>query len=321
MWNNNAKLAVKVGNHATNRVNTIYYGKNGITDGKTTYTYDGMGNIISVNENGKQRYKYTYDKIGRLISEKDLYNNKEVCYTYDNSGNIRSKNIDGQVTEYRYKEGTDRLVSFGKEAISYDGMGNPVVYRGMSCTWEKGRLLASIKDGTNTVKYTYDVFGLRNGKKITSGSVTEETSYVYENGRLLRQISGNEVMDFIYGSEGVDNIKRTLIYFCKNEHRSFNKSLYFESIKKIVEELGFRIISFCDRGKCGNNIYLGFSIVDQNGQTIWIEDDGFLSYSTNIMSIDSKNRVKFFLWEEDGDFIDSIKWVVNNLNSISEKSN
>ena len=58
----------KQGDHATNRVNTIYYGKNGITDGKTTYTYDGMGNIISVNENGKQRYKYTYDKIGRLIS-------------------------------------------------------------------------------------------------------------------------------------------------------------------------------------------------------------------------------------------------------------
>ena len=46
----------KQGDHATNRVNTIYYGKNGVTDGKATYTYDGMGNIISVNESGKQRY-------------------------------------------------------------------------------------------------------------------------------------------------------------------------------------------------------------------------------------------------------------------------
>lgn len=55
----------KQGDHATNRVNTIYYSKNGVSDGKVTYTYDGMGNIISVNENGKQRYKYAYDKIGR----------------------------------------------------------------------------------------------------------------------------------------------------------------------------------------------------------------------------------------------------------------
>lgn len=40
----------KQGDHATNRVNTIYYSKNGISDGKVTYTYDGMGNIISVPE-------------------------------------------------------------------------------------------------------------------------------------------------------------------------------------------------------------------------------------------------------------------------------
>ena len=80
----------KCGDHATNRINTIYYSRNGISDGKSTYTYDCMGNIVSVNENGKQRYIYTYDGIGRIISEKDLYNNEEVCYTYDNKGNILS---------------------------------------------------------------------------------------------------------------------------------------------------------------------------------------------------------------------------------------
>ena len=44
-----------------------------------------MGNsFLCRMENGKQRYKYAYDKLNRIISEKDLYNNKEVCYTYDN---------------------------------------------------------------------------------------------------------------------------------------------------------------------------------------------------------------------------------------------
>ena len=62
----------KVGDHATNRINTIFYGKNGETDGKETYTYDEMGNIVSVNKNGVQKKKYGYDKLERLTFEKIL---------------------------------------------------------------------------------------------------------------------------------------------------------------------------------------------------------------------------------------------------------
>ena len=56
-------------------MNTVYYGKNGVTNGKVTYTYDGRENINSVIENGKHYYKYTYDKLGGLIFEKKLYKN------------------------------------------------------------------------------------------------------------------------------------------------------------------------------------------------------------------------------------------------------
>ena len=189
----------KQGDHATNRVNTIYYSKNGVSDGKVTYTYDGMGNIISVNENGKQRYKYAYDKIGRLVSEKDLDGNREICYIYDNSGNILTKTENGTVTDYRYKDGTDRLISFGTELFAYDDMGNPTTYRNMSCVWEKGRQLKSISDGANTVSFTYDEFGMRTTK--TAGGIT--TNYVYENGKLLREVTGSEKIDFVYGSDGI----------------------------------------------------------------------------------------------------------------------
>ncbi|MFR2462316.1 MAG: hypothetical protein ACLTAN_10755, partial [Christensenellaceae bacterium] len=189
----------KQGDHATNRVNTIYYSKNGVSDGKVTYTYDGMGNIISINENGKQRYKYAYDKIGRLVSEKNLDGNREICYTYDNSGNILTKTDNGTVTDYRYKDGTDRLMSFGTELFAYDDMGNPTTYRNMSCVWEKGRQLKSISDGANTVSFTYDEFGMRTTK--TAGGIT--TNYVYENGKLLREVTGSDKIDFVYGSDGI----------------------------------------------------------------------------------------------------------------------
>ena len=189
----------KQGDHATSRVNTIYYSKNGVSDGKVTYTYDCMGNIISINENGKQRYKYAYDKIGRLVSEKELDGNREICYTYDNSGNILTKTDNGTVTDYRYKDGTDRLMSFGTELFAYDDMGNPTTYRNMSCMWEKGRQLKSISDGANTVSFTYDEFGMRTTK--TAGGIT--TNYVYENGKLLREVTGSEKIDFVYGSDGI----------------------------------------------------------------------------------------------------------------------
>ena len=162
-----------------------------------------MGNIISVSRDGKQKKAYTYDALNRIISEKDIDKEQEICYTYDNNGNILTKSVNGVVTSYAYEEGTDRLTSYGAETIGYDGMGNPKSYRGSELTWEKGRRLTSIEDETGEVTFGYDVFGQRNKK--TAGG--ETTNYIYENGKLLRQITGSEVMTFIYGSEGIIGFK------------------------------------------------------------------------------------------------------------------
>lgn len=110
--------------------------------------------------------------------------------------------MDGEVTAYRYQEGTDRLLSFGNESFAYDAMGNPTTYRGMTCTWEKGRQLTSIKGTGGTATDSYDGTGLRKSKTVGN----ETTSYVYENGRLLRQ-TGTKTLDFIYGREGVIGFK------------------------------------------------------------------------------------------------------------------
>ena len=220
----------KQGDHATNRVNTIYYSKNGVSDGKVTYTYDCMGNIISVNENGKQHYKYAYDKIGRLISEKDVDKNREICYTYDENGNIQTKIQNGTITNYRYKDGTDRLMNYGSEEFAYDNLGNPTTYRNMPCEWEKGRQLKSITDGTNTVTFTYDEFGERISK--TAGGIT--TNYVYENGKLLREITGSEKIDFIYGAEGIIGIR------IGNENYLYRKNVYGD-VTEIYDASGVKV--------------------------------------------------------------------------------
>ena len=231
----------KAGDHATNLINTIYYGKDGKTSGKETYTYDGMGNIVSVSRDGKQKKAYTYDALNRIISEKDIDKSEEICYTYDNNGNILTKSVNGAVTSYAYEEGTDRLTSYGAETIGYDGMGNPKSYRGSELTWEKGRRLTSIKEGPEEVTFGYDVFGQRNKK--TAGG--ETTNYIYENGKLLRQITGSEVMTFIYGSEGI-------IGFKLGTSRYLYRKNVFGDVEEIYDESGTLVgkYSYTAFGEC-----------------------------------------------------------------------
>ena len=192
-------------------------------------------------KNPTQKKAYTYDALNRIISEKDIDKEQEICYTYDNNGNILTKSVNGVVTSYAYEEGTDRLTSYGAETIGYDGMGNPKSYRGSELTWEKGRRLTSIKEGPEEVTFGYDVFGQRNKK--TAGG--ETTNYIYENGKLLRQITGSEVMTFIYGSEGI-------IGFKLGTSRYLYRKNVFGDVEEIYDESGTLVgkYSYTAFGEC-----------------------------------------------------------------------
>lgn len=130
---------------------------------------------------------------------------------YDNNGNIVKRREfvftlkdntlieELESTDKVYVYNGDQMVSYNGQTCVYDDMGNPTTYRNMSCVWEKGRQLKSISDGANTVSFTYDEFGMRTTK--TAGGIT--TNYVYENGKLLREVTGSEKIDFVYGSDGI----------------------------------------------------------------------------------------------------------------------
>lgn len=131
-------------------------------------------------------------------------------------------------------------MQYGTETILYDGMGNSTTYKGLTCTWEKGRPLASVEDGTNKIEYEYDVFGLRNGKTIGN----ETTSYIYENGKLLRQVTGGEVMDFYYGSEGATGFKLNGSSISSaNGNYLYRKNL-FGDITGIINESGVLVYEY-----------------------------------------------------------------------------
>ena len=180
--------------------------------GKTAnfnYTYDANGNILSVS--GDQTVTYEYDDLGQLVWEKNAAAGKAWNYTYDNGGNILSRTEyacsgngtvsgSGTTTSYTYgdAEWGDLLTAYNGEEITYDGIGNPLSYRGWTMNWQGGRQLASMAKGSDTLNFVYNESGLRTSK--TVNGVTH--NYVWQGSKLAADITDAYALYFHYDSSG-----------------------------------------------------------------------------------------------------------------------
>ena len=180
--------------------------------GKTAnfnYTYDANGNILSVS--GAQTVTYEYDDLGQLVWEKNATAGKAWNYTYDNGGNILSRTeyacsssgtVSGSGTTASYTYGDaewgDLLTAHNGEEISYDGIGNPLSYRGWTMSWQGGRQLASMTKGSDTLSFAYNESGLRTSK--TVNGVTH--NYVWQGSKLAADITDTYALYFHYDSSG-----------------------------------------------------------------------------------------------------------------------
>ena len=203
----------KVGDHATNMPSSVYYGMT--TNGKyvigenVKYSYDEMGNISKVFENGAMSVRYTYDALNRLVREDNKKLGKTYFTAYDNCGNILSKRetaytlkaeeeITAEVEEilYGYEADSDRLTAYNGAEITYDAFGNPTNYKGNALTWKYGKFLSQY--GSTT--FVYDGYG----KRIRKGN----TVFTYDNeGNLVKQSDGTNTLEFIYDGNGLCGVK------------------------------------------------------------------------------------------------------------------
>lgn len=145
-----------------------------------SYTYDSMGNILTLSIDGNLAEKYTYDLDGTLIEVYQKWRDTVYTYDYDDRGNILStkeyyctngenkylRTMSGGTYDYNWK---DLLTSYDGSVITYDEIGNPLTYRdSMTMSWE-GRRLSSINNGA--INYEYDSSGIRS-KKTVDGNAT-----------------------------------------------------------------------------------------------------------------------------------------------------
>ena len=165
-----------------------------------SYTYDALGNITGISQNGALWESYTYDSLSQL---KTVTRGGDVWeYTYDNGGNLLSVTKNGtheKTYAYADSEWKDLLTAYNGQTLSYDALGNPLSYRdGMAFTWQNGRQLSSVTQGENSYSYAYNADGLRTAK--TVNGVT--TDYYWSNGILQAQKTGDEYILFLYDENG-----------------------------------------------------------------------------------------------------------------------
>ena len=216
--------------------------KNGTEE--LSYSYDALGNIRSIWENGRKKCTYEYDELSQLVCENNLWEGKRISYSYDKGGNITSRkeylytgeclpsvakqypyrycyeygkeraSTSGQGTdsqesllkEYTYTYGNtnwkDQLTAYEGQPITYDKLGNPLSYRGMTLTWVKGRELTKVVKGGKTISYGYDSEGIRVGKTVDG----VKTSYYLNGDRIVSMKTGTGLTPthFIYDQD--DNL-------------------------------------------------------------------------------------------------------------------
>ncbi len=213
----------KFGDHATNRVSTVWYGVNNVRKDSLKYTYDKAGNIETISENGKLVARYSYDGLNRLVRE-DNARLGTFIYRYDVAGNILSKSayvftlkdeLGEAISEndYTYKSNgwKDQLLSFNGQECKYDALGNPLSYKGRTLAWQ-GRRLISYGIENKKATYSYDFNNVRTSKTATDGETTVNSKYIYDGNtlvaeqRTIRKDNEQAKTFWLYYIYGVDGI-------------------------------------------------------------------------------------------------------------------
>jgi RHS repeat-associated protein len=157
-----------------------------------SYTYDYVGNRLSVTEANSSAVSYGYDNIYQLTSEtRTGTNSYSITYHYDDIGNRTQMVKNGATTNYTYNNDnqlTTETTGSATVTYSYDLNGNLVSKTAGSntttCSWDWGNRLLSVSEPGGNTAYEYNGDGVRISK--TQSGV--KTKYINDVAFGLTQV-------------------------------------------------------------------------------------------------------------------------------------
>jgi RHS repeat-associated protein len=182
------------------------YKSNGTLLTYATYTYDAVGNRLSMST-PEGNYSYSYDAIYRLTGEVNPVGGT-YSYTYDAVGNRLSMTHNGQTINYVYDAG-NKLLQAGNTTFTYDGNGNMVskTENGQTTTYvynyEDKMIQVNLPNGSSIV-YSYDHSGKRIAK--TAGGTTID--YYFDGDDLIAEAQGASILAYYTQGQGLISQRR-----------------------------------------------------------------------------------------------------------------
>lgn len=186
-----------------------------ITILECNYTYDEIGNIISMNRTIKQNEYQTLPT--------------HITYYYSDINNktrLTSYSIDG--------------VTF---TITYDINGNPLEYYNYDVEFENGKLISLKENNQIKLRFIYDSNGKRTKKEIYNEETNtyDSVEYIYVGELLIGEKQDNQMIEYIYDEQNLvgfqittDSVTETY-YYVKNLQKD---------ITKIIDETGKEVVSY-----------------------------------------------------------------------------
>jgi RHS repeat-associated protein len=166
------------------------------------YTRDPTGNITGITE-GDTSAAYHYDALYRLTGTEDASGTLLESYTYNRIGDRLSKTGSSQATgTYGYQTNTHWLTRIGNDTRSYDANGNTIGATLAGEAWDYGydhrnRLTTVQYDGGIVATYTYNAFGERIAKDVTTPQTIHQR-FVYNEGSQLIAEYGSTNRDYLW---------------------------------------------------------------------------------------------------------------------------
>jgi len=166
---------------------------NGTAKMDLNYTYDGTGNVLSIDSEN-----YTYDYLNRIASSAGPWGT--TSYSYDGAGNMVNCTLNGVTSHYSIGP-SNTLVQAGSTLMAYDLNGNTVQKSSGTTTWGysydfEDRLVNASLNGQPVQSNLYDGSGDRVMATVNGSSMV----YAYEGNNVFyeRNMTTGAVTDHFY---------------------------------------------------------------------------------------------------------------------------